>query len=78
MIKSLLYLHPCLTMRLCACMCVDRRAFLYGVLIVYTQVVAEIMVDLLRGWDRLPFEDDGRYFDNRRLFVLIFGFGIFL
>ena len=28
--------------------------------------------------DRLPYDDDGRYFDNRRLFVLVFGFGVFL
>mmetsp|Transcript_3255 Transcript_3255/g.7974 ORF Transcript_3255/g.7974 Transcript_3255/m.7974 type:complete len:510 (-) Transcript_3255:165-1694(-) len=50
--------------------------FLFGVQVVYAQVVAEISVDLLGDWDALPV-DDGSWLDNRRLCVLIFGLGIF-
>eukprot|EP00035_Acanthoeca_spectabilis_P035908 m.36780 g.36780 ORF g.36780 m.36780 type:complete len:499 (+) comp7613_c0_seq1:184-1680(+) len=50
--------------------------FLYGVQVVYTQVVAAIMVDMLGDWNTLPVNDDD-WFDNRRFFVVAFGFGLF-
>lgn len=47
--------------------------FLYGVLIVYCQVCAEIFVDILNGYGVSPIDETTKpYFDNRRLFVLVF------
>lgn len=50
--------------------------FLFGVQVVYTQVVAAIMVDMLGDWNTLPVNDDD-WFDNRRFFVVAFGIGLF-
>jgi amino acid permease len=50
--------------------------FLFGVQVIYTQVTAAIMVDLLGDWDALPMDDDS-WFDNRRFFVVVFGLGAF-
>eukprot|EP00041_Stephanoeca_diplocostata_P012071 m.201183 g.201183 ORF g.201183 m.201183 type:complete len:602 (-) comp18797_c0_seq3:111-1916(-) len=52
--------------------------FLYGVLIVYIQVAAAITVDLLHSWDALPVTSADATVDNRQLFVLLFGLGLFL
>ena len=55
-------------------------AFMFGVMVVYNQVVAEIVVNLLQSMDLLDADvplSGSPYFDNRRLFVIIVGIGVF-
>eukprot|EP00038_Savillea_parva_P010771 m.192665 g.192665 ORF g.192665 m.192665 type:complete len:512 (-) comp18715_c0_seq1:58-1593(-) len=52
--------------------------FLFGVLVVYAQTVAAIVVDLLAAWNALPLgRTVGTWLDDRRLFVLVIGLGAF-